>query len=105
MPSPLPSKGLIMKSLDESEARGARYPDNILPLFAPLEDLCGNSSKLSGNAPMLVDLPHTLKLIYQIRYVKDSATPYRGAKVSLYEGGHREPLLARWPGKIPANSR
>jgi arylsulfatase A len=31
--------------------------------------------------------------------------PWRGAKVSFYEGGHREPFLARWPGKIPAGSR
>jgi arylsulfatase A-like enzyme len=26
--------------------------------------------------------------------------PLRGEKGSLYEGGHREPLLARWPGQI-----
>jgi len=26
--------------------------------------------------------------------------PLRGAKTSIYEGGHREPFLARWPGKI-----
>ena len=28
----------------------------------------------------------------------------RGQKRSLYEGGHRVPLLARWPGKIEAGS-
>lgn len=28
--------------------------------------------------------------------------PLRGAKTSIYEGGHREPFLARWPGRIKA---
>src|SRR5262245_4631878 len=33
-----------------------------------------------------------------------SAT-WRGAKASIYEGGHRVPLVARWPGVIPAGAR
>jgi len=28
----------------------------------------------------------------------------RGAKRDAWEGGHRVPFIARWPGKIPANS-
>ncbi len=30
--------------------------------------------------------------------------PLRGAKTSIYEGGHREPFVARWPGKIKAGA-
>lgn len=28
--------------------------------------------------------------------------PFRGQKADIYEGGHREPFVARWPGRIPA---
>jgi len=30
--------------------------------------------------------------------------PLRGSKRSIYEGGHREPFVARWPGKIKPGS-
>jgi arylsulfatase A-like enzyme len=30
--------------------------------------------------------------------------PLRGCKTSIYEGGHREPFVARWPGKIKPGS-
>jgi arylsulfatase A len=30
--------------------------------------------------------------------------PWRGRKHSIYEGGFRVPYLARWPGRIPANT-
>ncbi len=33
-----------------------------------------------------------------------SCAPLRGRKTWLYEGGPRVPMIARWPGKIPAGS-
>jgi arylsulfatase A-like enzyme len=30
--------------------------------------------------------------------------PLRGLKTEVYEGGHRVPFLARWPGRVPAGS-
>ncbi len=34
----------------------------------------------------------------------DSVGELRGLKGSVYEGGVREPFIARWPGRIPANT-
>ena len=31
--------------------------------------------------------------------------PYRGHKGDIWEGGHRVPLIARWPGRIAANTQ
>jgi arylsulfatase A-like enzyme len=35
----------------------------------------------------------------------DGNGPYRGAKTNFYEGGIREPFIARWPGHIAAGSQ
>lgn len=32
-------------------------------------------------------------------------TPFRGEKMTTYEGGVRVPCMVRWPGKIPAGTR
>src|SRR5687768_12582501 len=31
-----------------------------------------------------------------------SAGPYREGKLTAFEGGHRTPFIARWPGRVPA---
>ena len=37
-------------------------------------------------------------------YKHDAARPWRGLKRDAWEGGHRVPFIARWPGKIKAGS-
>ncbi|WIO75561.1 arylsulfatase [Porticoccaceae bacterium LTM1] len=34
-----------------------------------------------------------------------ATTPFRGEKMTTYEGGVRVPMMARWPGKIPGGKK
>ena len=34
----------------------------------------------------------------------NSAGPFRGLKGSVFEGGIRVPMIARWPGRVPAGT-
>ncbi|HPQ98107.1 MAG TPA: arylsulfatase [Saprospiraceae bacterium] len=51
----------------------------------------------NGCSPM-ADFPELDSLGHHPSYI------YRGAKADIYEGGHRIPFIARWPGHIPAGS-
>jgi arylsulfatase A-like enzyme len=37
-------------------------------------------------------------------YSHNSNAPWRGRKSDIWDGGHRIPFLARWPGRIAANT-
>jgi arylsulfatase A-like enzyme len=37
-------------------------------------------------------------------YGHKSCGDWRGQKADIWDGGHREPFIARWPGRIPAGS-
>lgn len=39
------------------------------------------------------------------QYDHRAAGPYRGMKGDIWEGGHRVPFIARWPGNIPAGTQ
>ena len=38
------------------------------------------------------------------RYGHDPSRPWKGMKADIWEGGHRVPFIASWPGKIQANT-
>jgi len=69
--------GRVIKRLEQ---RG--MTDNTLILFS------------SDNGP--VWYPADVK-----RFGHASVGPFRGMKGDAYEGGHRMPMVARWPGRIP----
>ena len=49
--------------------------------------------------------PETTSVINMRKdYKHDGAHPWRGMKRDQWEGGHRIPLIARWPGKIKPGS-
>lgn len=75
---------LVGRVLDEVAALG--IDDNTLILFN------------SDNGPETL---HTVWMRQDHNH--DAAGGYRGMKRDGWEGGHRVPFIARWPGRIPAN--
>ncbi len=62
--------------------------------------------KLADNTLVLVtsDNGPEVETVLAMRgqYQHDGARPWRGMKRDNWEGGHRIPLIARWPGRTPA---
>lgn len=78
------SVGEILKAL---QRKG--FADNTLVLFSS-----DNGGVQKGHRPARV-----------VDYDGHKANgPLRGQKTEVYEGGHRVPLIARWPGKIQAGT-
>jgi hypothetical protein len=63
---PFSEQRLVMKSLDHPQSLRSRYSDDVFPFLVAFEDFGGKLPKLSANALVLVDFPHTLKCIYFI---------------------------------------
>jgi arylsulfatase A len=75
--------GELLKALDKH-----KFADNTLVIFT------------SDNGP---EVPTILAMRRDHKH--DGARPWRGVKRDQWEGGHRVPFIARWPGRIKANSR
>ncbi len=74
--------GELIKTLEQ-----LGVADNTLVLFS------------SDNGPEVTSVVHMRK-----DHQHDGARPWRGMKRDQWEGGHRVPFIARWPGKIKADS-
>ena len=75
------SAGQVLKALEDNGFR-----DNTLVIFT------------SDNGPESYAYPRIQK------YGHRSMGPLRGLKRDIYEGGHRTPMVMRWPGVIPEGS-
>ena len=74
--------GELMKALDTHG-----FADDTLLIFT------------SDNGP---EVPTTIAMRRDHRH--DGARPWRGVKRDQWEGGHRVPFIARWPGRIQAGT-
>ncbi|MEX2592956.1 MAG: sulfatase [Anditalea sp.] len=54
--------------------------------------------------PLLADSKLDVYKNSPLKYIASSNAPLRGEKGTVYEGGIREPLIVKWPGKIKEGS-
>jgi arylsulfatase A len=72
--------GAVLDALDE-----CRFRDNTIVVFA------------SDNGPEAYAWARVQN------FAHESMGPLRGLKRDIWEGGHRVPMIVRWPGRVPAN--
>ncbi len=79
----------------------AQFDGHVGTLLATLEELGMADNTLvivtSDNGPEVGTVIHMRE-----RYDHNGARPWRGVKRDIWEGGHRVPMLVRWPGVAPA---
>lgn len=75
------SAGQVLKTLD-----ACGFRENTLVIFT------------SDNGPETYAFERVRKFDHR------SMGPWRGLKRDIWEGGHRIPMIVRWPGKIPAGA-
>jgi len=66
-----------------------------------------DESGVAGNTLVIVTSdngPENLTVPLAAEYEHRSSHHFRGMKRDMWDGGHREPFIARWPGKIKAGS-
>ncbi len=76
---------LVGELLAELERQG--FAGNTLVIFT------------SDNGPEVTSVVHM-----RADHGHDGARPWRGVKRDQWEGGHRVPLIVRWPGRVPAGA-
>ncbi|MFH5833838.1 arylsulfatase [Halalkalibaculum sp. DA384] len=83
------SVGKIMKALERN-----RLDENTLVIFTS-----DNGSPARDGTDMAGELNSVIR-----KYGHDPSDGFRGIKADIWEGGHRVPFIAKWPGKIPVGT-
>ncbi len=98
--------GDVLKRLDE-----LKLNDKTLVIFTS-DNGAGLSDFRGGGTPELKLASEVGGVLDKFRTAKRDARAmghlangdWRGGKGDAYEGGHREPFIARWPGRVPAGT-
>lgn len=92
----------------KGKSGAGEYGDFVMQVDYTVGEVLGSLEKLGiGNNTLVIftsdNGPVWFKEDIQ-KFNHRAAGPYRGMKFDAYEGAHRMPFIARWPGKIKPNT-
>ena len=106
VPLPAPHTPWLPSKAFDGKSGAAMYGDFVMMVDATVGAIVGALDRNRINRRTLVIFtsdngpvwyPHDVK-----RFEHSATGPLRGMKGDAWEGGHRMPLIVRWPGRVPA---
>lgn len=102
LPHTYPHGPLVPNPKFKGKSKAGNYGDVIEELDWSTGKILDTLTELGLDENTIVIFSSDNGPVPQFAEQYDSSGKYKGSKYTSWEGGHRTPMIVRWPGKIPA---
>ena len=101
-PLSAPHTPVVPANFVKGKSRAGEYGDFVYEVDWTLGEVMKalDEKKLAENTLLIITSDNGSTLLYLKEYDHRPNAPYRGRKSDIWDGGHREPFIARWPARI-----
>jgi arylsulfatase A-like enzyme len=97
-----PHTPVVPSDFVKGKSRAGEYGDFVYEVDWALGEVMKalDGKKLAENTLLIITSDNGSTLLPLKEYDHSPNAPYRGRKSDIWDGGHREPFVARWPARI-----